>query len=180
MRRIIIILLVAANLVLGGLISIAAYTAGKEYYEEHKYDRVYSIYKEIIAATGQAQNRLPLYVVETDIENAYNDGHRIIIYTGLIDRTESWDEVALVLGHEVAHGNLGHLDELNTDDPNKITVLEANADKMGAVYMMKAGYNICVAREIYKRWKNEHGNALAQDHPDFSYRYDELNINCGE
>lgn len=146
--------------------------------EGAQHDRIRAIYRQIVVATGQTQEALPLVISDQDIENAYNDGTKIVIYTGLINNTSSWDEVALVLGHEVAHGMLHHLKELNTDDPNKIAVLEANADKMGAFYMMKAGYNVCKGREIYKHWRQEYGNALSQDHPDFSYRFDELDINC--
>ena len=60
----------------------------------------------------------------------------------------------------------------------KSTVLEANADKLGAVYMIKAGFDICKGREIFKRWKIEGGNKLNSYHPSYSYRYDELNIGC--
>ena len=111
--------------------------------------------------------------------NAYNDGKKVVIYMGLVDSVDSWDEIALVLGHEVAHGMLGHLDKLNTTNADEESVLEANADKMGAFYMMKAGYDICKGRELYKTWKNNNGNYIGLDHPDYSYRYDELNIGCG-
>lgn len=141
-------------------------------------EKVQNMYKQIIAQTGQTQNALPLVVIEDDTENAYNDGTKIVIYTGLIDRTESWDEVALVLGHEVAHGMLEHLGKLNTNSPNEIRVLEANADKMGAVYMMKAGFDVCAGRKIFHRWLSESGNGQNFTHPDYSYRYAELNINC--
>lgn len=146
--------------------------------DQARNNKIQNIYNEIIAQTGQSQNALPLYIVESDTENAYNDGTKIVIYTKLVDNAESWDEVALVLGHEVAHGMLEHLGKLNTSDPAEITVLEANADKMGAVYMMKAGWDICKGREIFARWRDEMGNHQNGDHPDYSYRFDELNINC--
>jgi hypothetical protein len=44
---------------------------------------------------------------------------------------------------------------------------------------MKAGYDVCKAREIWKRIRLENGNYQGADHPDFNYLYDELNINCG-
>lgn len=140
--------------------------------------KVLAMYNEILAQTGQGQDALPLFIVNEDIDNAYNDGTKVVIYRGLIDHTKSWDEVALVLGHEVAHGMLGHLHNFPDRDGNQTAVLEGNADKMGAVYIMKAGYDICSGREIFLRWKKQNGNALGQDHPDYSYRYDELNINC--
>lgn len=142
-------------------------------------EKVRSIYAKIVAASGQAQDALPLVISDEMIDNAYNDGNRIVIYRGLINHCKSWDEVALILGHEAAHGNLYHLRmDLDKMPPGIIATLEGNADKMGAVYMMKAGYDVCKGREVMKRWKEENGNALGQNHPDFSYRYDELNINC--
>jgi len=144
-------------------------------------ERVRDIYQQLIVNTGQSQEALPLVIVESPEINAYNDGNNIVIYRGLIDSTESWDEVALVLGHEIAHGMLWHLRMLNqwkSFNDQEVSVMEANADKLGVVYMMKAGYDVCKGREMFKHWKELRGNALAQSHPDFSYRYDELNINC--
>lgn len=147
--------------------------------------RVKETYKELIVATGQTQDALPIYVVDSPIVNAYNDGKKIVIYTALIDQARNWDEVALVIGHEIAHGMLGHL--LDTPpimvsqgmaENDAISILEANADKMGAFYMIKAGYDICKGREIFKHWQKESGDSLGGDHPNYSYRYDQLNINC--
>lgn len=142
--------------------------------------QVFDVYRKIVAATGQTQDALPLKIDSGDDDNAYNNGAVIVIYRGLIDRAKSVDEIALVLGHEVAHGMLGHLGKLNTDDKDEVTVLEGNADKMGAVYMMKAGYDVCKGRMLYTRWLKEGGEALNQNHPPDAYRWAELNIGCGE
>lgn len=141
---------------------------------------VHDIYKKLIAASGQTQNVLPLEIVDSAEINAYNDGSKVVIYTGLIASTKSWDEVALVLGHEIAHGMLQHLGKLNSQIPNEITVLEGNADKYGAFLMMKTGYSICKARELFLRWTWETGNGLTQSHPPNIYRYNEINIGCGQ
>lgn len=150
--------------------------------------KVREIYQNIVVQTGQYQDVLQLSIVDKDEDNASNDGNNVVIYTGFIKK-HSWDEIAMVLGHEVAHGLLGHLNKQapvpETDDVVKMgtdgyqAVLEANADKMGAIYMIKAGYNICEGRKLYKEWKKESGDYQAQDHPDYAYRYEELNINCG-
>jgi predicted Zn-dependent protease len=176
MRKMLIGALVGSVLLFG---SIGVYY---QYFTQEAQDRkIKEIYNKLIVNTGQSQDALKLVISEELIDNAYNDGKKIVIYRGLINNAESWDEVALVLGHEIAHGMLGHLSNWpETSTASEISVLEANADKMGAVYMMKAGYDVCKGRNIYKRWKEESGNALGQDHPENSYRYDELNINCGE
>lgn len=141
--------------------------------------RVHKMYQQIVAQAGQSQDALPLTVVDLPIVNAYNDGTKVVIYTGLISNTKSWDEVALVLGHELAHSNLGHLDRIRENiTAAGVQVLEGNADKLGAVYMIKAGYDICKGRNLFKHWREEKGNALGTTHPDYSYRYEELNIGC--
>ncbi len=155
---------------------------------EHNYIR--KIYQEIQAVTGQTQDSIPLVISDQNIINAYNDGHYVVIYQGLIDKTETWDEIAMVLGHETAHGMLGHLnrhliivegrDHKGMGGNDFISMLEANADKMGAFYMMRAGYNACKGREFLKRWQTDLGDAIGENHPDFSYRYHNLNINCGK
>jgi predicted Zn-dependent protease len=141
--------------------------------------RVQLMYKTLLAKSGQAQNGLPLYIEVSTEENAYNDGKQVVIYTGLLDSLND-DEIALVLGHEIAHGMLEHLGKLQATSAEESAVHEANADKLGAVYALKAGYDVCKGREVFKHWENERGNALGQTHPDYAYRYSELNINCGE
>lgn len=149
-------------------------------------ERVRQIYNKLWAQTGQTQDKLPLKIVELPVDNAFNDGKQITIYTGLINHVHSDDEVALVLGHEIAHGTLGLLNETLPVNMHEgmglndyISELEANADKMGAVYMMKAGYNICKGRNLLKVWNDEDGNGIGQDHPANSFRWNELNIGCG-
>lgn len=147
--------------------------------------RINAVYAKLVAQTGQTQDTLPLRIVVRDTVNAYNDGNQIVIFTGLAKTLKNDDEIALVLGHEIAHGMLGHL----SDNPpltihqgmaqnDYIAVLEGSADKMGAVYMIKAGYDICKGREIFKRWYLEEGNFIGMNHPDNAYRYEELNLGC--
>jgi len=170
------------------LVFLVGYIYVYEYSSYGRTLKAYAIYAELLTTTGQTEHSLPLRVVDSPSINAYNDGQEIVLYTGLINETESWDEVALVLGHEIAHGTLGHLNEHppvpdqlpdSGMGPNDyISILEANADKLGAVYMMKAGYDVCKGREIMLRWEKQNGNALGESHPDYAYRYSELNINC--
>ena len=97
----------------------------------------------------------------------------------LIQKAKSIDEIALVLGHEIAHAALLHTKytvkgALNQD-------LEAQADKLGAIYMMKVGFDICKGREIFFRWSTTKGdNVFTKNHPSKIYRYNQLNIGCGK
>lgn len=153
----------------------------KNFTQEAQDAYIQDMYQHILAQTGQVQDALPLIIDDSDTVNAYNDGTKIVIYRGLIDQAHSWDEVALILSHEIAHGMLWHLRmDASKLSENDIAVLEGNADKMGAIYAIKAGWDVCKGREVFKYWREEYGNALGQTHPDYSYRFDELDINCSK
>lgn len=143
-------------------------------------EQVIEVYHKLIVVTGQTQNALPFKIQNSPVVNAFNDGQMIVMFRGIIDDTKNLDEIALILGHEIAHGMLQHLGKLNSEDPREIAVLEANADKYGAILMMRAGYDVCKARDLFKRWSHAWGNSLNGDHPANSYRWAELNVNCGE
>ena len=171
--------LVMISLVVVGVAFSSFVVWDYNYSEQAQKDKIREIYRQLIAQTGQSQDALPLVISDEMIDNAYNDGTQIVYYMGLYSHARSWDEVAMVLSHEIAHGMLWHL---RMDDSkltsNDIAVLEGNADKMGALYMIKAGYDVCEGRNLFKYWGEENGDALGQDHPPYSYRYAQLNINC--
>lgn len=142
-------------------------------------NHIRDMYQQIVVQTGQIQEALPLIITENKDVNAYNDGEYIVLYRGMIDYVENDDELALVLGHEVAHGTLRHVyfREFGKSE-YEIATAEGNADKLGAIYMMKAGWDVCIGREIWQRMRTEEGNYIGGDHPTASYRFDELNIGC--
>jgi hypothetical protein len=49
-------------------------------------------------------------VVKSDAVNAYADGNEMFVTTGMMNFIRSDQELALVLGHELSHNFLGHLD----------------------------------------------------------------------
>lgn len=52
----------------------------------------------------QSEYDLRFYVVESEIVNAFAlPGGRIVLFTGIIDKMESCDELVALLGHEVGH-----------------------------------------------------------------------------
>ena len=51
-----------------------------------------------------------LQLSQQDTINAYADGERIVIYTGMMDFATQDHELALVLAHELAHNIRGHID----------------------------------------------------------------------
>lgn len=141
--------------------------------------RYKEIYNRLIAQTGQTQDRLPFEIVDSSVVNAYTDGKKVVMHRGMLNYLKNEHEIALVLGHEIAHQMLRHVRYKQfRATQTEISVAEANADKLGAVYMMKAGYDVCVGREIWRRMEKQKGNYQGYDHPAYVYRYAELNINC--
>lgn len=145
------------------------------------------IFAKIQRATGEMERAptlmiLPLLDKQGEpVMNAIAVDKDTIIITPLeleFDYAHGGDDaVAFVLGHEMSHIMLGHTKKLKvTRDESQ--VMEAEADKYGAFLMMRAGFDICKGRENWSALLKEQGDALVQAHPDFAYRYDQLNVGC--
>lgn len=110
----------------------------------------------------------PLLVRSADI-NAAADGRTIAITTGLYGLIRSDDELALVLGHELAHNVLGHIGPKHQPRPAVARLPEVlglpataeaapyapareiEADRAGLVFMARAGFDIAAADRIWTR-----------------------------
>ena len=55
----------------------------------------------------------PLVFLSDQIINAFADGKRTIITQGIAEYTNDDNELALVIGHELAHNNRDHIDKKN-------------------------------------------------------------------
>lgn len=143
--------------------------------------KIYEIYHKVSIQTGLQGNIPPLKIQYCLVANAYNTGSEIVLCREMISELANEDELALVLGHEMAHTTLMHLLILSVVHIDTIVpLLELEADKMGAFYMMKAGYDICKGREYWLRSINIDGDYFGKDHPDMAYRYNQLNVMCGK
>jgi len=57
----------------------------------------------------ESEYPIELYVCEDDVVNAFDiPGGKIVIYQGILDAFQSWEELAAVLGHELAHVEKRH------------------------------------------------------------------------
>ncbi len=59
---------------------------------------------------------IPVVYETIDDANAFATNEKIVIYSGIVALTRTDAQLALIIGHELAHANLGHLDKrkLNT------------------------------------------------------------------
>ncbi len=140
---------------------------------------VYSVFYKLTVNSGSNRNH-PLVIADSPVVNAWTDGKNITITTGLLQMMHNEDELALVLGHEISH-DLAH-DVEHSAIPENILIMdgkenEANADKMGAFIMMRAGFDVCKGKEIFKVFKNHFGDdSVDVGHPSNAYRLDQLTL----
>jgi membrane-associated protease RseP (regulator of RpoE activity) len=92
------------------------------------------------------------YLEVLDFVNAYADGARIVVFTGLMRFLTSDDDLALIVGHELAHNILGH--------PWSRPVFEAEADYLGCYLAARSGFDVSGAGEMWRRWGREHPYGL--------------------
>ena len=94
----------------------------------------------------------PAKVKILDNIDAYTEGEQIVVYSGLLRFLESDDELAVILGHELAHALL--------DDGLDPAAAEREADAVGLYLAARAGYDISVARGLSQRFVREFPLAL--------------------
>lgn len=132
----------------------------------------------------------PANVTEDDAVNAYADGSKVFVTTGMIRFAETDDELALVVGHEIAHNALGHIAKkrgnaflgalvdaavqvgtgINTggtfSDAAAMTFsqeFESEADYEGLYMAARAGYDISNSAKFWRRMAAEHPGSIKRN-----------------
>ena len=143
------------------------------------------------AITPQDMCDYAIVYEDNDVINAYADGKRIILTRGIIEFTRTDAELALIIGHELAHNILQHIDKKvaqasagtfggllidiligNTgghfaDLGGKLAAqayspeYEAEADYMGLYAAARAGYTIKKAPYLWRRMGARNQKAIA-------------------
>lgn len=140
--------------------------------------QVQEIWRNICLGSGQCTEVPSLEVVDSEQVNAYATQKGFVIFKGMLAKLETDDELAMVLGHEMAHYLLGHVFGSEYPTTAEIRIMEMQADKYGAFLMQRAGYDICKGRELMAVLLKNYGDGMDWDHPDFAFRYNQLNVNC--
>lgn len=109
----------------------------------------------------------------TDQVNAYSDGKRILITRGMIRFTQNDNELAYVIGKEMAHNVLNHARTLHTTETNRKIIdnliqvapktgkvgkirpmtrqFDLDSDTLGLAMALRAGYHIDSAVDFWTR-----------------------------
>ncbi|MYG53158.1 MAG: M48 family metalloprotease [Rhodospirillaceae bacterium] len=143
----------------------------------------------------------PTFLRNDDGVNAFADGSRIVVTSGLMRFAEADDELAFVIGHELAHNTMGHIEAktgnmilggivgailtglsgVNVIDPMmQVGMLafsqefEAEADYVGVYYAARAGYDAKKAAYFWRRMAAAHPSAIGLQgttHPSSAKRF---------
>ncbi len=143
----------------------------------------------------------PVVLINKDVVNAWADGTKIYITTGMLRFIESDEELALIIGHELAHNTRGHIQSKlgnqligaifgaivtaysGVDVVNLGTQagrhafsqeFEAEADYVGVYYAGRAGYDLTEAASFWRRLAASHPEAIhlaGSTHPSTAKRF---------
>jgi len=105
--------------------------------------------------------------------NAYANGRTITVTTAMMDFVQTDEELALVIGHELAHNTMKHVRKAiwNTVISGFATrttrPFESEADYVGLYYMARAGYNLDGVEDFWRRLGVKHPKSIvrAKTHP---------------
>lgn len=121
------------------------------------------------------QSPPPFYYVQSDTVSAYVNTSSVVLYSGMAEFAENDHQVAMVLAHEIAHYELGHV--LSYRGQAIQIMREAMADKLSVYYMEKAGYDVCKGLLIWKKMIKKYGDKpYYSNHPSSSYRLEALRL----
>ena len=143
----------------------------------------------------------PVQLVQKDTVNAWADGSKIYISTGMLRFTENDEELALIIGHELAHNTRGHIEAkrgnwligaivgaaVTAYSGVDVTNLgaqagagafsqdfESEADYVGLYHAGRAGYDLKNAVSFWRRLGAAHPAAIhltGSTHPSTAKRF---------
>ncbi|MGB0466880.1 MAG: M48 family metallopeptidase [Pontibacterium sp.] len=154
--------------------------------DKKQYHRLVTIFDRIHASSHLRAERWQPVLIDRGSFNAFTTGGTyIVVHRGLMQQLKSDDELAAVLGHEIAHTVANHVFERQTHA--QVSALagsksarkgsyqaafthesEREADRVGILYSALAGYDPMAASRIWARQYKLEGNAralFAHDHP---------------
>ena len=98
-----------------------------------QYNRVQSVWRRIAAASPKAGEQWDVQVFNSEEVNAFvMPGNRVGVYTGLLSLVENDDQLAAVLGHEVAHAIYRHANQRATRAAAASTAVQIGAAAVGS------------------------------------------------
>ena len=98
-----------------------------------QYNRVQRVWSRIAAASPKAGEQWDVQVFNSNEVNAFvMPGNRVGVYTGLLNLVENDDQLAAVLGHEVAHAIYRHANQRATRAAAASAAVQVGAQVAGS------------------------------------------------
>lgn len=128
---------------------------------------------EILKPEADVKCGYPMVLKFSGAVNAYANGKSIIVTTGMMDFAERDEELALVVGHELAHNTMRHVPKsirnllLSGFATRTTRPFESEADYVGLYYMARAGFELDGVEDFWRRLgvKNPKSIVRAKTHP---------------
>jgi len=179
--------------------------------------------REVVSKLQPAINRLcngmslladncsfPIELVNDDTLNASADGKSVRVHAGMVRFVESETEIAFIVGHEMAHNMLSHMDKKTANmligsffdvlaagygidtkgGFGKIGAqafsqnFEAEADYLSLYIIALAGYDITEAPTFWRRMGIEHPDSISKSfnstHPSSPERFVAMDVTVNE
>lgn len=149
------------------------------------YARIQKIVTRVHAVSHMAEEKWTTVLIDDKQFNAFTmGGTYVFIFKGLMDQMRDDDEVAAVIGHEMAHVSANHAFERSANQ--QLSLLtgkkkqktegfaaaythenEREADRVGILYAALAGYDPYAAARVWERMHKSSGNQRVGyvDHP---------------
>ena len=116
---------------------------------------------------------------QTSTINAYANGRDITMTSGMMNFVTNDDELALIIGHELAHNTMGHIRKVISNiifslgGTRYTRPFESESDYVGMYYMVRAGYSPEGVEDFWRRLAvtNPKYVARAKTHPTYPNRY---------
>lgn len=143
--------------------------------EGTQYNRVQGILKKLTVKIKSPKGyNYSIYLIDGKEINAFTVGAKIYITTAMVAFCISDDEIACIIGHEIAHNELGHIrdnisriktarnygviGDISSSFASLITTSfnqknETHSDFIGIDLAIAAGYNGCASSQLWKRMK---------------------------
>ena len=144
----------------------------------------------VLTVSPQLLCDYPLKVVPGSQVNAFADGEQIVLTSGMVRFAASDRELALVIGHELGHNTMGHLNKkksnmavgaifdilaaayrvntqgafANLGATAYSQDFESEADYVGLYYLARAGYDTTGAASFWRRMAAENPGNINTNH----------------
>ncbi|MGB0732883.1 MAG: M48 family metallopeptidase [Pontibacterium sp.] len=154
--------------------------------DKKMYQRLTRIFHRVHAVSHLREEQWQVVLLKRDSFNAFTTGGTyVVVHSELMNQLSNDDELAAVIGHEIAHVTANHVFERQAhaqvsavagSTASRTSLYQAaftheseiEADQIGILYSALAGYDPMAASRIWERQFKKQGNAralFAHDHP---------------